>query len=196
MIWMNIPDHIPKPHWKVVLKRPFQEFDLIGFALFAPAAIQVFLALEFAGNRHPWSSPQVIGLFCGAAGMGVVFSIWNYRKGDAAMIPVSVLKLTVMWASCCTILLLFGSVFVMAYYLPLFFQGVRGDTPFESGVHLLPTILTQVVFTLAAGRLGTCFACAIKRFMAQLTYPQSKSSVTIFLLSSLAGPSTPLGRVF
>ncbi|KAF2729911.1 MFS general substrate transporter [Polyplosphaeria fusca] len=190
LTWVDIPDHIPKPNWKVVMKRPFSEFDLIGFALFAPATIQAFLALEFAGNSHPWNSAEVIGLFCGAAGMLVIFSVWNYHKGDAAMIPVSILKLTIMWASCCTIFLLSGTVFVMAYYLPLYFQGVRGDTPYESGVHLLPTILPQVVFTLAAGRLVQRFGYYLPFILAGGAF----NSIGSGLLTTLS-PSTSMGKL-
>jgi len=154
LLWAKIPDHIPKPPWKSVLRRPLAEFDLIGFSLFAPAAIQLFLALHFAGSHYPWKSPEVIGLFCGSGAMTAIFCAWNSHQGDLAMIPFSMLRMPIMWAGCCTLLLLSGTVFVTAYFLPLYFQGVLGDSPFQSGVHFLPTILTQVGFTLLAGRLG------------------------------------------
>lgn len=38
------------------------------------------------------------------------------------------------------------------------FPGVRADTPFESGYNFLPTIMTQVAFTLLSGRLGKVVA--------------------------------------
>lgn len=153
LVFVAIPDHIQKPPWKTVIRNPLTEFDLIGFALFTPAAVQFFLALQFAGSRFPWKSAEVIGLFCGAVVMFAIFCAWNKHKGDAAMIPFSTLKIRLVWTSCVTILLLAGTVFVTAYYLPLYFQGVRDRTPFQSGVDLLPTILSQVVFTLAGGRL-------------------------------------------
>lgn len=131
-----------------------QEFDLIGFGLFGPAAIMLFLVLDFGGNRFAWDSPEVIGLFCGTGAMFAIFCLWNYRKGVSALIPVSMLGRRVVWSSCATIFIISGTVFVTAYYLPLYFQGVKANTPFESGYNFLPTILTQVVFTLLSGRLG------------------------------------------
>ena len=154
LLLLNIPEQLNKPHWLEVLKNPMQEFDLIGFGLFAPAAIMLFLVLDFGGNRFSWNSPEVIGLFCGTAAMFAIWCFWNYRKGVSALIPFSMLGRRVVWSSCATIFIIAGTVFVTAYYLPLYFQGVKAQTPFESGYNFLPTILTQVVFTLLSGRLG------------------------------------------
>lgn len=154
LLFLNIPDHIAKPHWKVVLKHPMQEFDLIGFGLFGPAAIMLFLVLDFGGNRFAWNSPEVIGLFCGTGAMLTIWCFWNYRKGVSALIPFQMLGRQVVWSSCATIFIISGMAFVTSYYLPLYFQGVKANTPFQSGYNFLPTILTQTVFTLLSGRLG------------------------------------------
>ncbi|XPS95368.1 hypothetical protein M3J09_004659 [Ascochyta lentis] len=153
LLFLNVPEPLDKPHWKVVLKHPMQEFDLVGFGLFGPAAIMLFLALDFGGNRFAWNSPEVIGLFCGTGAMFAIFCFWNYRKGVSALIPFSMLAKQIVWSSCATIFIISGTVFVTAYYLPLYFQGVRADTPFESGYNFLPTIVTQVVFTILSGKL-------------------------------------------
>ena len=146
------------------MKHPMKEFDLIGFALFGPAAIMLFLVLDFGGNRFAWNSPEVIGLFCGTGAMFAIWCFWNYRKGVSALIPFSMLGRQAVWSSCATIFIISGTVFVTAYYLPLYFQGVKAQTPFQSGYNFLPTILTQVVFTLLSGRLGT------KRLLPRLVY--------------------------
>lgn len=162
-LWfLNIPEHTTKPHWLDVLKHPMREFDLIGFGLFGPAAIMLFLVLDFGGNRFAWNSPEVIGLFCGTGVMFAIWCFWNYRKGVSALIPFSMLGRRVVWSSCATIFIISGTVFVTAYYLPLYFQGVKADTPFESGYNFLPTILTQVLFTLVSGRLGKINAPCIE----------------------------------
>jgi hypothetical protein len=64
----------------------------VGFALFAPAAIQFLLALEWGGTRYPWASAIVISLFCGAAGTFAIFIYWEHRKGETAMIPLSMVR--------------------------------------------------------------------------------------------------------
>ncbi|KAI1562597.1 AraJ Arabinose efflux permease, partial [Pyrenophora tritici-repentis] len=153
LVWLRIPEHIPKPHWKAVLLNARHEFNLIGFSVFAPAAIMLWLVLDFGGNRWEWDSSTTIGLLCGSVATFALFTAWNNHQGDKAMLPFSTLKLRVVWSSCLTILMLAGTLLVLTYYLPLCFQGVRGDTPFLSGVHFLPTAVTQVVLTLISGRL-------------------------------------------
>jgi hypothetical protein len=37
------------------------------------------------------------------------------------------------------------------YYLPIYFQAVRGATPTMSGVDLLPSILSQMIFAIVSG---------------------------------------------
>ena len=98
-----------------MLRRPFSEFDLIGFALFAPSSVQCFLALQFGGNKYAWNSATVIGLFCGAGATFLVWVMWNYRQGDNAMVPLSVLRKKTVWASCVAGLFFAASLFITGY---------------------------------------------------------------------------------
>lgn len=151
---LHIPDQIAKPGWKTVLRRPFSEFDLIGFALFAPSSVQCFLALQFGGNKYAWNSATIIGLFCGAGATFLVWIVWNYRQGDKAMVPLSLLRKKTVWASCAAGLFFAGSLFITGYYLPIYFQAVRGASPLMSGVDVLPNILPQMFMSVIAGKLG------------------------------------------
>src|ERR1700733_11151661 len=83
-----------------ILQTIWTKLDLIGFALFAPSTIQLLLALEYGGNEYAWNSATVIGLFCGAGGTFIVFLIWEYARGDDAMVPLSMMKHRGVWSSC------------------------------------------------------------------------------------------------
>jgi hypothetical protein len=130
------------------------KLDLIGFALFAPAAIQLLLALQYGGIKFAWNSAQIIGLFCGAGGTFIVFLAWDYYKGDAAMIPFSMARKRTVWASCLTYGFFLGQLFCVSYYLPIYFQGVKGVSPTMSGVYVLPSVLSHVFAAVASGMLG------------------------------------------
>ena len=130
------------------------KLDLIGFALFAPAAIQLLLALQYGGIKFAWNSAQIIGLFCGAGGTFIVFLAWDYYKGDAAMIPFSMVRKKIVWASCLTYGFFLGQLFCVSYYLPIYFQGVKGASPTMSGVYVLPSVLSHVFAAMASGMLG------------------------------------------
>ncbi|KAI1413389.1 MFS general substrate transporter [Hypoxylon sp. FL1857] len=151
--FIPIPDHIVKPSIREVFNRAILDFDLPGFALFAPAAIQFFLALQYGGNQYAWDSSQVIGLFCGAGATFAAWLVWNYYQGDNAMVPYSMMKKRIVWASCVTGLFLGGTVFVTAYYLPIYFQAVLAYSPLISGVNVLPNLLSQMAFGIITGSL-------------------------------------------
>lgn len=151
---IHIPDHIAKPHWRLALANGWSEFDLIGFVLFAPAVLQFFLALQYGGNQYAWSDSRVIGLLCGSGATLIVWLVWNYYRGDEAMVPVSMIKNRFVWVSCVVGTFTSGTVFVTAYYLPLYFQAVLTYSPFKSGVGVLPNILAQMLFTVIAGGMS------------------------------------------
>lgn len=153
LVFVHIPDQIPKPPPMLVVRTLPAKLDLIGFAIFAPAAIQLLLALQWGGVKFAWNSAKIIGLFCGAGGTFIVFLIWNYYKGDAAMIPFSMVRQKIVWASCLTYGFVMGSLFCMSYYLPIYFQGVKGASPTMSGVYILPSVLSHVFSGVGAGIL-------------------------------------------
>lgn len=151
VLFIHIPDRIPKPGWRVVLQNVITQFDLIGLILFAPAAIQFFLALQYGGNQFAWNSATVIGLFCGAGIVFIIWLVWDYFQGENAMVPLSMFRRRPVWSSSLAGMFISGSVFVTAYYLSIYFQAVRRYSPFTSNVDVLPNIVSQMVFGMAAG---------------------------------------------
>ncbi|GKT85843.1 MFS multidrug transporter [Colletotrichum tofieldiae] len=112
------------------------------------------LALQFGGSEHPWNSSVVIGLFVGAGITTALFLYWEYRQGDdEAMMPLGLFKSRIVWISCVVGSLTMSITMVTSYYLPLYFQSVKGATPFQGGVDFLPTILSQLVFAVVSGAL-------------------------------------------
>ena len=64
-------------------------------------------------------------------------------------------------ASCAAGLFFAGSLFITGYYLPIYFQAVRGASPLMSGVDVLPNILPQMFMSVVAGKLGKSRPCYI-----------------------------------
>jgi Fungal trichothecene efflux pump (TRI12) len=128
--------------------------DLTGFVLFASIAVMSLLALEWGGTKYPWNSAVIIGLFCGAGVTLCIFTAWEYRIGDDAMIPFSIVSKRIVWCSCLVLAFFGSSIFLFSYYLPLYFQAVKGASPALSGVYLLPGILTQIIAAAVSGLLG------------------------------------------
>ncbi|KAK1974027.1 major facilitator superfamily transporter [Colletotrichum cereale] len=151
LLLIHIPSKITTP---LPLLQVPSHLDLPGFVLFAPAAVMFLLALQFGGNDYSWDSSVVIGLFVGAGVMALLFLYWEHRLGDdEAMMPLDLFKNRIIWTSCVVGAMSMGVTMVSSYYLPLYFQSVKGATPFQGGVHFLPTILSQLVFAVVSGAL-------------------------------------------
>jgi hypothetical protein len=154
LAFSHVPIQTTKASAMSALRTLPAKLDLVGFAIFAPAAIQLLLALQYGGNKFAWNSPQIIGLFCGAGGTFIAFLAWEYYKVDAAMIPFSMVRKRTIWASCLTYGLFLGQMVCVSYYLPIYFQGIKGVSPTMSGVYVLPMILSNVFASIASGMLG------------------------------------------
>jgi hypothetical protein len=155
LIFARVPEQRQKGRAIEVLPTFFKTFDLLGFVLFAPTAIIFLLALEYGGQRYAWSSPTVIGLFCGAAATTVIFLLWEYRAGRDAMIPFHLICQRIVYSSFMFVMSTFGLTIVVIYYIPIYFQAVRGDSALISGVNLLPNILCQLVMAVGSGVLSS-----------------------------------------
>ncbi len=112
------------------------------------------LALEWGGNAYKWDSAMVIGLFCGSAGGLVLFLGWEYTRGDAAMIPLPMIRRRVIASSCLAMFFSVANMINASFYMAIYFQADKGVSPMLSGVYLLPAILTQIVFSVASGVLS------------------------------------------
>ena len=70
------------------------------------------------------------------------------------MVPYSMLRKRVVWSSCLTNGFTSGSMFTFTYYLPIYFQAVKGVSPALSGVYFLPGLLSQMMTAVISGVLG------------------------------------------
>ncbi|KAJ5084609.1 hypothetical protein NUU61_009188 [Penicillium alfredii] len=153
LVFIHVPEQTAKPSGISTLTIIRHKLDLLGFALFAPAAIQLLLALEYGGKQYAWNSPTVIGLFCGAAATFIVFLLWEHRQGDEAMIPLSMVSKRPVWSSCLMMWTIFAMMLSASYCLPIYFQSIKNETPMMSGVYLLPSILSQLALAVISGAL-------------------------------------------
>lgn len=159
LVLITIPDSKAQEAFSLgLVRKMMSSFDLGGFALLAPAMAMFLAALQFgSGTAYAWTSPLIVGLFCGAGAASVLFGLWEWRVGESAIIPGSVIRRRGVWSSCGHIFSMSFIVFIANYYLPVYFQAVKGVGPTLSGLYLLPGILGQLVFVLLSGAAGTSF---------------------------------------
>lgn len=154
LLLLHIPDQVEKSDPLKVVRSLHHHLDLIGFALLAPAIVQLLLALQFGGVQFAWSSSQVIGLFCGSGTTFFVWVFWNIHKGDRALLPFFIIKRREVWTSGVNYAFMMSTVFGSTYFLPVYFQAVKGVNAIMSGVYLLPIVLSQLFSAVVGGSLG------------------------------------------
>lgn len=142
-----------RPNEQHKLMERAKKLDLVGAVLFLPAIIMVLLALQWGGNEYPWKSATVIGLFCGFGALLLVFIAWQLHKGDGAMIPPGLLGRRTIVATSLTSMGVFGSLFVVIYYVPEWFQVVKGASPLKSGVMNIALFVPQIIGSIIAGTM-------------------------------------------
>ncbi|KAJ4302891.1 hypothetical protein N0V90_001782 [Kalmusia sp. IMI 367209] len=151
LVFVRIPQQHPRPPPLSVLRTLHTSLDLLGFAIFAPALVMLLLALQWGGSAYAWNSSQIIGLFCGAGATFIVFLAWDYHKGDGALLPFSIARRRTVWTSCIVYGLFMGNLYTASYWVPVYFQGVKGSSPTMAGVYILPMIIAHVIAALSSG---------------------------------------------
>jgi MFS family permease len=127
------------------------ELDLPGGSLLLVAAVLFFTALEHTSAGNSWGSATVIGLLVGSGVTILILIIWLWHKQSDALIPLNILQDYRVTASCVMGFLVYGTISTQAYYLPTWFQAIKGDSAIQSGVHMLPYTLGACVSSLLTG---------------------------------------------
>ena len=131
------------------------------------------MALSFGGGVYSWASGQVIGLFCCSGCLWILFGLqqatafWT-TKNDR-ILPVHVLLSGEMWLLILQIGCPISIMFITVYYIPLYFQFIRGETAIRSAVDSLPFLITLVATILVSGRLIGTFGYYKTWFIAGST---------------------------
>ncbi|KAH7062488.1 major facilitator superfamily domain-containing protein [Macrophomina phaseolina] len=133
--------------WKAKLN----EFDLYGTFVFIPAIVCLLLALQWGGSKYEWGNGRIIALFVVFGILIIGFLGIQVWKQEQATVPPRVFKNRTVWSCAWYGALLGGAFFVMVYYIPIWFQAIKGATAVKSGIMNLPMVLGLVVISMLAG---------------------------------------------
>lgn len=153
LLLMRLPEPSDKPPALQALKALPRRVDPLGFVQFAAAITMLLLALTWGGGKLAWSSPTIIGLLCGGVGLLAVFGFWVRHRNEGALITPSCLGQRSIYIGGLVVCLQGGASQAVPFYLPLWFQAIKGDDPSASAVHLLPSLVTMVLALIFFGVL-------------------------------------------
>jgi MFS family permease len=137
------------------LKEKFRHFDWLGTAVIIPSLVCLLLALQWGGSKYRWEDARIISLFVLFAVLLLVFIIKEKISTSIVTIPRLVASSRSMIFSILFAFCLSSAISILSFYLPLWFQAIKGASAFNSGVMLLPVILGLLAGTVMAGVLVT-----------------------------------------
>jgi len=151
------------------LREQFKKLDPWGTAVFLPGVICLILALEWGGTTYPWSNPRIIALFILGGLLLIIFIVIQFKSGDYATVPIRIISQRSVASGFFYSIVNSGAMFSMVYFLPIWFQAIKGVSAVQSGINTLPFILALVVASIAAGAItqktgyyvGQLIACSV-----------------------------------
>src|SRR5262249_15523652 len=126
--------------------------DWLGAGALIATVTPILLALSLGGSKDfPWDSPQIIAMFVIGA---VVLGLFISRESRAAepIIPLDLFKSRIFSLSVLTVMLVGLGMFGALINLPLFIQGVQGQSATTSGNAILPLMFGSIVFSILSGQ--------------------------------------------
>lgn len=134
-------------------KEQMAQLDPPGTICFLPSIICLLLALQWGSSTYPWSNWRIILLFIIFIILLALFILIQILKKEPehATVPTHILKQRSIAAGFLFSICVGGSMVLMIYYLPIYFQAIRNVDALHSGLNMLPFLLSISVFALIAG---------------------------------------------
>ncbi|KAK0312568.1 hypothetical protein LTR01_002227 [Friedmanniomyces endolithicus] len=161
------------------------KLDLLGELCLLPSIVCLLLALQWGGSTYPWSDPRIIALFVVFALLALAFILVQILMPKTATIPASVLKsrsmLAGMWLTFC----IASAMLTFTYFLPTWFQAIKGTSAVQSGIDTIPMVLALVVGNISAGQItGRIGYYTSQAYASALILPIGAGLITTFTPST------------
>jgi EmrB/QacA subfamily drug resistance transporter len=132
--------------------------DYAGAMLLILGTVPLLLGFSLAGAQYDWLSPQIIGLFTAAVIMLIVLVIYAARLERMGKEPIFEPGLFKNSARIFGVSILVTVIFSISLYgsslgIPLFAQAVLGTSATNSGLILVPFMLTAIIGSVIGGLL-------------------------------------------
>ena len=126
--------------------------DVMGSVTLSLGVSAVLLATVWGGSQYPWNSWQIISLYSAGAVLLIAFA-WFETRAAEPVLPLQLWKSSIFTfsniASIGVAMTMFGTI----YFLPVFVQGVIGNSVTNSGAILVPMLVAMIVTSIGSGQL-------------------------------------------
>ncbi|SEP24483.1 MDR family MFS transporter [Amycolatopsis saalfeldensis] len=166
-----------------------QRVDFLGAGALALGLVPLLVVAE-QGREWGWGSPTSLAMYAvGLIGV-VLFILQERRMGDAALLPLRLFSRPVFRVATMVTVIQGIGMFGAMMSLPLYLQIVKGASPTQAGLQMLPLTLGIMVASLGSGALIS----RTGRYKAFAVTGLGLMAAALFGLATI-GVDTPLGVV-
>lgn len=102
---------------------------------------------------NQWSDGRIIALLTLGAVLLIGFVLIQVWKADTATVPPRIFMQRSIAAGSFAAMCVGSQMMIFVYYLPIWFQAIRGINAVDSGIRLLPMVLPMVASSICTGAL-------------------------------------------
>ncbi|KAJ5138012.1 hypothetical protein N7526_004245 [Penicillium atrosanguineum] len=146
---------IPDGDTKMALTRKLMQMDIPGTAVLVPEIVCLLLALQWGGQEYDWSDGRVVALLTLSGVLLVAFVAVQMCLPKTATLPPRLFKQRSVIAGCWSALCINCGNYVIIYFLPIWFQAIKGVTAAESGIRTLPLMISTVIGSVTGGLINS-----------------------------------------
>jgi MFS family permease len=152
--------------------------DYTGAILLTAALSAVILFTGLGGTTFPWGSPIMLGLAAAAVAATLAFIAVELRAAEP-ILPMSLFANRNFAVASGVGLIVGLSLFGAVTFLPIYLQVVKGVSPTNSGLLLMPMMLGMLATSVISGRI-------ISRFGRYKLFPILGTATMTFGLAALS----------
>ena len=139
-----------------VLKMPFvrreHKIDYLGAVLMVTGVSSLLLGLSWGGKEYPWGSWKIITLLAAGVVLAALFVWWESRVSEP-ILPLRLFKSRTFSLATAGSFIIGVAMFGAILYIPLYLQVVKGKSPTESGLLMLPLMVGILGASIGSGRV-------------------------------------------
>jgi EmrB/QacA subfamily drug resistance transporter len=168
--------------------------DYLGAGLLALSLAGIVLVTDLGGAEYSFSSPLMMGLIVVTIA-GLIAFVAVERRAAEPILPLRLFRIRDVWVTSVVGLIVGFALLGSVTYLPVYLQTVKGLSPTDSGLRMVPlmggTLLTSILAGQLASRtgkykrfpiIGTAIVTVALLLISRMTADTSTLAASLYML--------------
>ncbi|MGW1379145.1 MFS transporter [Streptomyces sp. NPDC002446] len=142
--------------------------DPAGVLLSVVGLVLLIYGIIKGGQLADFTDPQVLGTIAAGLAVLAVF-VLHQKRSDHPSIDIGYFRKPAFSAAIAAVALVFFALMGVTFFIVFYVQSVRGYTPLQAGLLILPLAAAQLIFAprarLAVDRFGARAVCTVSMFV-------------------------------